>query len=87
MIALNKNHFAFSTYFSYRTGVFGTRLMKEWSSLDEALVLFTETHWQTISVVIICMNQIIMLYRNLKYIGLTWDLATTNAFDTVKKIC
>ena len=66
------------------TGVLGANLTKEWCVLDEALVLFTENHWQTNANLMTCLSHIRMQHAHVSDVGTILDKASTHCSDEVK---
>lgn len=64
-------------------GRFDARLMKEWSENPTWTVLFTKTHWQTPSTVIIYLEYLRKLYPSKRVIGLIWDKASSHYSEEV----
>ena len=67
------------------TGVFGAKLMKNWSDFDEALALFTENSWQTNATLMIYLSHIRMQHAHVADVGMMLDKASTHCSDEVKE--
>ena len=67
------------------TGVFGAKLMKDWSDFDESLVLFTENHWHANANLMIYLSHIRMRHDHVANVGMMLDKASTHCSDEVKE--
>ena len=59
--------------------------MKEWSDLDEVLVLFTENYWQENTTLMIHSSRIVMQHAHVADAGIILDKASTHYSDEVKE--
>ena len=62
-------------------GVLGARFMKKWSHLDEAIVLFTENHWQTSATLMIFLSHIKTQCAHVADVRIILDKASTHCSD------
>jgi hypothetical protein len=63
-------------------GVFGGRLMKQWSQHTESFVLFTEKHWMTTETMVLYLKKMMTFYKG-RTIGLIIDKAPSHTNETV----
>jgi hypothetical protein len=59
------------------TGVHCAKLMKQWSTFDQAKVIFNESHWMTANAAIIYVSYLMSMFKG-KKIGLIWDKHTSH---------